>query len=140
MNVGDKVIVTHDRTGHGIPLGKVVTIVSRCEYIAHVITRDRLVKIVETSDLKDIKPVPEDYELTCQERSYERFWLNFRLIGFVFVSVVLMILALVFFLEESHAFTNYLVGFVAMMASIGSALLGRQTKQEEELKILKEIQ
>jgi hypothetical protein len=51
-----------------------------------------------------------------------------------------MVFALVFFLEESRAFTNYLVGFVAMMASIGSALLGKQTKEEEELKILKEIQ
>jgi hypothetical protein len=48
-------------------------------------------------------------------------------------------LSLVFFFEESHAFTNYLVGFVAAMASLGSALLGRQTKQEEEVKILKEI-
>ena len=139
MKIGEKVIVTQDMTGHGIRPGKVVTITSRCEYIATVITAEGSKRYVETGDLKEIKPTPLEYELTCQERSYERFWLNFRLFGFAFASLVLAMLSLVFFFEESPAFTNYLVGFVAAMASLGSALLGRQTKQEEEVKILKEI-
>lgn len=139
MNVGDALIVTHDHTGHGIPLGKVVAVMSRCQYIIKVYNPDYGMKYVEMDDVTPLLNAPEGYEEVCMERDYERFWLNFKLIGYTFGSIVLAVIGMVFIFDEPHVFTNYLVAFVTIASAFGLALAGRKFKREEELNIFKEI-
>ena len=138
INVGDVLIVTHDHTGHGIPIGRTVAVLSRCQYILKVFAIDYGVKFVEMDDVVPLLNCPQDYEDVCQERDYKRFWLNFKLASYFMVSVALAIFGIVFAFDQSGVFTNYMVAFVVLSASLGVAMLGRKAKREEELKILKE--
>jgi hypothetical protein len=135
MNIGTKVIVTHDRTGHGIKPGKVVTIASRCEYIVKVLV-DGEIKVVEMDDLANIEP-HQYVEAVLQERDYQRFWLNFRLAGFGFVSLVLLLFAIGFLYYHPVLGIKITGGFVCFCGSLFAAFIAREEKIEREEEILK---
>ena len=136
MNIGDRIIITHDNSYHGIPLGKVVPVVKiPVPYMVAVSYNDEL-HFPTSDEIAEIGK-NDEVEILLQERDYKRFWWWLSQIPSLLAVGLLGVLSVAFLTIGERVVSDYTSSFVCVAFATLVIFLVRQKKREFEYKLIR---